>query len=189
MVSLRSSISEHQFRSCLSASLLILKKKKSKKKRKPARMNRIWVWSLYWAGSFLQAFGRWKSINWEAAGHRLATEEGVTWEGLWTAPLVSWAPTASFSGRRRRLCLETPNDPRNNLPGNAVVQSSQEKCLLATRLPSVMGLWRGAQLQPAYRCSPAFSVLGVSSLQGSLDILKRKPSPGEKGKQTLKQTM
>lgn len=135
-------------------------------------MNRMSVKSLL-GRKFLTGFWKMEKHQQRAAGHRLATEEGVTWGGLWTAPLVSWAPTASFSGRRQRLCLETPNDPWEEPSGNAVVQSSQEKCLLAACLPSVMGLWRGAELQPAYRCSPAFSVLGVSSLQGSLDILKK----------------
>lgn len=166
---------------------LDIKKKKVKKEKTPQGWIE-WVWSLCWAGSFLQAFGRWKSIS----RGRLATDwplrKGWRGEGSELLPLFPEHPQQASqegdggSAWKHRMTLE------NNLQAMLLFSPPRKKCLLAARLPSVMGLWRGAELQPAYRCSPAFS---VSVWAASRDpwTFWRKPSPGEKGKQTLKQTM
>lgn len=113
---------------------LDIKKKKVKKEKTPQGWIE-WVWSLYWAGSFLQAFGRWKSIS----RGRLATDwplrKGWRGEGSELLPLFPEHPQQASqegdggSAWKHRMTLE------NNLQAMLLFSPPRKNaCLLPVSL-------------------------------------------------------
>ena len=152
-----------------------------KKKKKTPQGWIEWAWSLYWAGNFLQAFGRWKN----SSRGRLATDWPLRkerrGEGSEPPPLFPEHPQPASqegdggSAWRHWMTLE------NNLQATLLFSPpSKNACLLPVSLQ-----WWDSDVVLSSSL-PTGVAQHLVSLMGAVSrdpwTFWRKPSPGEKGK-------